>query len=127
MAALPFEHPKLAMTAITTPEDFAARLDAAIRRSEKARVIEHEPPVHRPLPPTGPTPRPMNAPGEGAMTELEILRTIQADLASVKTDVASMRHDVSALNKQVSSHTRLLNVLQQDVQMIRAAVNDIAN
>ena len=61
------------------------------------------------------------------MTELEILRTIQADLASVKTDVASMRHDVSALNKQVSSHTRLLNVLQQDVQMIRAAVNDIAN
>ena len=35
------------------------------------------------------------------MTEREILRTIQADLASVKTDVASTRDAVSALNRQV--------------------------
>ena len=60
MAALPFEHPKLAVTAITTPADFAARLDAAIRRSEAARVtIDHEP---RSLPPAGPEPTPVGAP-----------------------------------------------------------------
>jgi hypothetical protein len=59
---LAYERPKLAVTALTTPEDFAARLDAAIRRSEKARAIDHEPPVHGPWPPTGPTPTPMSAP-----------------------------------------------------------------
>jgi hypothetical protein len=35
------------------------------------------------------------------MTEREILRAIQADLARVKTDVASIRDAVSALNRQV--------------------------
>lgn len=71
---------------------------------------------------------------------LEILRAMQADLAMVKrdvamvkadvaalkTDVAALKTDVAALQRQAGSHTRTLNVLQQDVRMIRAAVNDIA-
>jgi hypothetical protein len=66
MAALPFEHPKLAVTVQTTPEDFASRLDRAIRRSESAKVIDVEPQAqvngHRSLAPTGPAPTPMSAP-----------------------------------------------------------------
>jgi chromosome segregation ATPase len=64
---------------------------------------------------------------------LEILRGLQADLASVKadlasvkTDLASVKTDVAALQRQGASHTRTLDVLRQDVRMIRAAVNDIA-
>jgi hypothetical protein len=37
---LAYERPRLAVTAITTPADFASRLEAAIARSEKAKVIE---------------------------------------------------------------------------------------
>jgi hypothetical protein len=38
LAALPFEHPKLAVTAVLTDEDLGARLHRAIQRS--AKVIE---------------------------------------------------------------------------------------
>jgi hypothetical protein len=38
IAALPFEHPKLAVTAVLTDEDLGARLHRAIARSHK--VIE---------------------------------------------------------------------------------------
>jgi hypothetical protein len=61
MAALPFEHPKLAVTAITTPQDFAARLDEAIKRSAAAKVIDAAP-EPRSLPPSGPAPTPAGAP-----------------------------------------------------------------
>jgi len=45
IAALPFEHPKLAVTAqIDVDGDFAERLEQAILRSEMAmKIIEHEP------------------------------------------------------------------------------------
>ncbi|MGY4174727.1 hypothetical protein ACVIHH_000018 [Bradyrhizobium sp. USDA 4518] len=43
VAALPFEHPKLAVTAVVSTEGFAARLEAARERSEKALSIRsHE-------------------------------------------------------------------------------------
>ena len=50
---LPFERPKLAVTAIINePEDFAARLERAIERSRQSRaipeVIEPEPEVIEP-------------------------------------------------------------------------------
>ncbi|MBH5372193.1 hypothetical protein [Bradyrhizobium glycinis] len=39
VAALPFEHPKLAVTAVVNTEGFAARLEAARERSEKVSAI----------------------------------------------------------------------------------------
>jgi hypothetical protein len=64
--AAPYCHPRLAVTAITTPVGFAQRLDEAIARSERAKVIDATPPaqiearpdrqVRNPLPPSGPTP-----------------------------------------------------------------------
>jgi hypothetical protein len=59
---LAYERPRLAVTAITTPADFATRLEAAIARSERAKVIEGEP-VERPsLPPAGRQPTNAAAP-----------------------------------------------------------------
>jgi hypothetical protein len=61
--ALPFEQPKLTAVAVINGDDFASRLEAAIRRSEAAqpqvdsKVIEV-----RPLPPAGPEPTPLGAP-----------------------------------------------------------------
>jgi hypothetical protein len=49
IAALPFEHPKLAVVGrIVAGEGFAARLEDAIKRSGK--VIEHNPPEGAPRP-----------------------------------------------------------------------------
>jgi hypothetical protein len=39
--ALPFESPKLSATATLTRVDFGTLLDAAIARSDRARLIEH--------------------------------------------------------------------------------------
>ena len=51
IAALPFEHPKLAVTAqIDIDGDFAERLEQAILRSGLAtKVIDHEPASPEPL------------------------------------------------------------------------------
>jgi hypothetical protein len=58
---LRYERPALAVTAITTPEGFAERLEAAIARSAAAKVIEATP-APRSLPPTGPEPAALGAP-----------------------------------------------------------------
>ena len=42
-AALPHEHPKLAVTAMVTNDDFAVQLDRAIERSRKVSMIEAKP------------------------------------------------------------------------------------
>jgi hypothetical protein len=44
-AALPFEHPKLSVTAVVDDESFASALERAVRRSDKARtkIIEAAP------------------------------------------------------------------------------------
>jgi hypothetical protein len=65
-AKLPHEMPKFAVTSSTITHDIssATRLDAAIRRSERAKVIEAQP-EPRSLPPAGPTgpePTPAGAP-----------------------------------------------------------------
>jgi hypothetical protein len=41
--ALPFEHPKLAVVAQLRGEDFAAQLEAAMKRSGKSVVIDAKP------------------------------------------------------------------------------------
>ena len=43
MAALQFEHPKLAVTANVESGDFAFQLDQAVERSRKVAVIEAKP------------------------------------------------------------------------------------
>jgi hypothetical protein len=55
--ALPFERPKLVATLQLDGESFASRLEAAIARSERAKVIETTP-AKPALPPTGPAPTP---------------------------------------------------------------------
>jgi cob(I)alamin adenosyltransferase len=60
-----------------------------------------------------------------AMTDdavMPILRNIQADLASVKADLTDLKVSVGALDRRATGQ---LNVLQQDVRMIRAALHDI--
>jgi hypothetical protein len=44
---------------------------------------------------------------------LEILRGIQADLATVKADVGTVKVDLGALQRQANSHARTLDVLRQ--------------
>jgi len=41
--ALPFEHPKLAVSATINGDDFATDLERALRRSREAMTIEHQP------------------------------------------------------------------------------------
>ena len=43
IACLPFETPKLAVTAQVSENDFAALLDQRIKRLEEAKLIEHQP------------------------------------------------------------------------------------
>jgi hypothetical protein len=43
MAALPFEKPKLAVTAVISDHDFAARLDQRLRRIAERKYIEAKP------------------------------------------------------------------------------------
>jgi len=61
------------------------------------------------------------------MTEREILRTIQADLASVKTDVASTRDAVSALNRQVVWLARSgeIGALHHDIKELQQGFADL--
>jgi hypothetical protein len=59
--AAPFVHPRLAVTAVMQGDDFAARLDQAIKRSEVAKLIEGKP-EPRSLPPLGREPTPAGAP-----------------------------------------------------------------
>jgi hypothetical protein len=58
---LTYERPRLQATALMTPDDFASRLDAAIRRSETAKLIDATP-ARPALPPAGPAPIPAGAP-----------------------------------------------------------------
>ena len=51
---------------------------------------------------------------------------VLAQLRKLDVKVDRIAGDVAELRKQAGGHTRTLNVLQQDVRLIRAAVNDIA-
>ena len=44
VAALPFESPKLAVTAVVTENDFATLLDRRLARMAEAKLIEAQPP-----------------------------------------------------------------------------------
>jgi chromosome segregation ATPase len=50
---------------------------------------------------------------------VQILRAIQGEVATLRADIAEVR-------LEVTSHTRQLNALQQDVRMVRSAINDMA-
>jgi len=63
---------------------------------------------------------------------IEILRSIQADIAGVKADMTGLKHDMAGLKAdnadakaELRSHSDVLNILLQEVREVRAAVNDI--
>jgi hypothetical protein len=60
IAALPFESPKLAVTAVVGEKDFASILEARIkhwRQLEQTKLVEHQPkPEVEPEPPKRPLP-----------------------------------------------------------------------
>ena len=51
---------------------------------------------------------------------------VLAMLRRLDTKVDLISADMAELRRQVGGHTRTLDVLTQDMRMIRAAVNDIA-
>jgi len=61
----------------------------------------------------------------GLKTDLAAVKTslaaVKTDLAAVKTDVAAVQSDLTTVKTDVHSHTRLLDVLQQDTALIRGA------
>jgi chromosome segregation ATPase len=50
---------------------------------------------------------------------VQILRAIQGEVAALRADMAEVR-------LEVTSHSRQFNALQQDVRMVRSAINDMA-
>jgi chromosome segregation ATPase len=63
---------------------------------------------------------------------IEILRSIQADIAGLKADMTGLKHDMAGLKAdnadakaELRSHSDVLNILLQEVREVRAAVNDI--
>jgi hypothetical protein len=57
---------------------------------------------------------------------LAMLRRLDTKVDLISGDLTAVKTDMAELRRQVSGHTRTLDVLSQDVRMIRAAVNDIA-
>jgi chromosome segregation ATPase len=63
---------------------------------------------------------------------IEILRGIQGDMSGLKADMAGLKHDMSGIKADIAgfkadmhTHTDMLNVLNQDVRMIRSAIHDM--
>jgi chromosome segregation ATPase len=70
---------------------------------------------------------------------IEILRGIQADMSGLKADMAGLKHDMSGIKADIAglksdvigvkaelhSHSDMLNVLTQDVRMIRGTIHDM--
>src|ERR1700685_230953 len=54
------------------------------------------------------------------------LRGLDAKIDRIAGDLVAVKGDLIAVKTEVGGHTRTLDVLRQDVRMIRAAVNDIA-
>jgi archaellum component FlaC len=54
------------------------------------------------------------------------LRGLDAKIDRIADDLNTVKGDLIAVKTEVGGHTRTLDVLRQDVRMIRAAVNDIA-
>jgi len=57
---------------------------------------------------------------------LVLLRRLDTKVDRLDTKVDLMGAELATVKSEVRSHGRMLNVLQQDVRLIRAAVNDIA-
>jgi len=60
---------------------------------------------------------------------IEILRGIQADMGGIKADIAGLKADFAGFKvetkAELRSHGDTLNVLVQDVRMIRATTHDM--
>jgi hypothetical protein len=65
-------------------------------------------------------------PSEPDNVVLEHLRAIRSDITVLKADVAVIKADIAAIKTEQHTHAGFLDVLQQDVRLIRAAVNDMA-
>ena len=56
---------------------------------------------------------------------MQILQAIQADLADLGGKVSDLDRKVSGLDRKVSDQGRTLNIVKQDVRMIRSTIHDM--
>ena len=62
----------------------------------------------------------------GTLTREDLQEELQAALLPVPQAIAIVQQDVTALRLEATAHTRVLNILLQDVQLLHGAVNDMA-
>ncbi len=60
------------------------------------------------------------------LTREDLREELQAALAPLQQAVAVLQQDVTWLRLEATAHTRVLDILSQDVRLLRGAVNDMA-
>jgi len=60
------------------------------------------------------------------LTRDELREELQSALAPLHQALAMLQQDVTTLRLEATAHTRVLDILSQDVRMLRGAVNDMA-
>jgi flagellar biosynthesis GTPase FlhF len=63
---------------------------------------------------------------DGTLTREDLQEELQAALLPVLQAIAIVQQDVTALRLEATAHTRVLNILPQDVRLLHGAINDMA-
>ena len=60
------------------------------------------------------------------LTREDLREELQAALAPLQQAISVLQQDVTWLRLEATAHTRVLDILSQDVRLLRGAVNDMA-